>query len=108
MAGLDIVFIPGTLMPPSCFDKVALPEGATSRTLDWMRAVRPCRLEAVVAHVLSEVHVGTPTILVGHSTVVPLPRWRRWRDRTLSRGSCSSIRDPTWWGMDQSRGCSGG
>lgn len=55
-------------MPPSCFDAVALPGGATSQTLDWMQAVRPCRLEAVVALVLSQVHVGTPTILIGHST----------------------------------------
>lgn len=68
MAGIDIIFIPGTLMPPSCFDAVTPPDGATAWTLDWMLAVRPCRLEAVVAHVLSEVHAGTPSILVGHST----------------------------------------
>jgi len=68
MPELEVILLPGTLMPPSCFDEVALPDGVTGTVLDWMDAVRPCGLDATVAHVISRVHAGTPTVLVGHST----------------------------------------
>ncbi|HXD28772.1 MAG TPA: alpha/beta hydrolase [Arthrobacter sp.] len=68
MPELEVILLPGTLMPPSCFDEVSLPEGAAVAVLDWMDAVRPCGLEATVAHVISRVHAGIPTVLVGHST----------------------------------------
>lgn len=67
-SGSEVVFIPGTLMPPSCFDAVATPDGATATLLDWMDAVRPCGLDATVAHVIAQLNTGSPTILVGHST----------------------------------------
>lgn len=64
----DVVLIPGTLMPPSCFDMAAMPDGAPVTLLDWMDAVRPCGLEATASHVIAQLTAGTPTILVGHST----------------------------------------
>lgn len=68
MPGLEVILLPGTLMPPSCFDAVALPDGATARVVDWMDAVRPCGLEATTAHVAAQLKPATPTIMVGHST----------------------------------------
>lgn len=55
-------------MPPSCFDAVAMPDGATAMAIDWMDAVRPCGLDATVDYVIERIMSGTPTILVGHST----------------------------------------
>ncbi|WP_417235224.1 alpha/beta fold hydrolase [Arthrobacter sp.] len=68
MAGPDVFFIPGTLMPPSCFDGVAVPTGASGATVDWMAEVRPCGMDAVVRHVLGRAAERGPAVLVGHST----------------------------------------
>lgn len=68
MPDLEVIFVPGTLMPPSCFDAVAVPVDVGVRTLDWMDAVRPCGLQATAAWVAGQIHPGRLAILVGHST----------------------------------------